>query len=353
MRKCVQIGISGLVCLLLLHFVSQLVSSQDQNNSVIESMCWNADGSQLIVGRGQSFISIFDLNGKFVTELQLAPETPPSFKVDLAVCHPADPDKLLVRVVDAYSVSQQTEQFLVDLSANSLSGSLVATHFEQVNSIAWQPNSHLAAISGRLPKTSIDSFGEFEYWIEVWDTLTNTLVQSFKELPSSVAWTPDGKHLISVNLYRIAIRETTGWAIVSSIPISTPANGSGRLILSPDGSKLAFTEGFNFSHVSAIQVWDMSTQRFLMRYKSEDIRDIAWNPDGQYLAVLDLYGSVDIIDPRSGRVVTSLLDDVEEITAIAWDHTSNRLAYAYVDADDLSGQIGLIELSNDYPSTIP
>jgi WD40 repeat protein/DNA-binding SARP family transcriptional activator len=79
--------------------------------------------------------------------------------------------------------------------------------------------------------------------------------------------------------------------------------------VSPDGSSIALggnSEPESFGGASAVRAWDSSTGEELWRIgDSRSVNEVAFSPDGAYVATADWEGIAKIVD-RSGRVVRAL-----------------------------------------------
>jgi WD40 repeat protein len=85
--------------------------------------------------------------------------------------------------------------------------------------------------------------------------------------------------------------------------------------VSPDGSSIALgggSEPEGFGGASAVRAWDTSTGEELWRIgHHRDVNEVAFSPDGEYLATADWEGTTKIVD-RSGRVIRVLGDPQED-----------------------------------------
>ena len=166
----------------------------------------------------------------------------------------------------------------------------VAGHTDDVNSLAFKPNSYVLA-SGSDDNT-----------IRIWDVGDNTNLRHVRTLRGhtrsvfSVAWSPDGRTLASAS-----------WD--GTVRLWNPDNGINFAVLrghtesvrcvawSPDGRILA-----SGSYDKTVRLWNPDTHgiRRVLRGHTDYVRSLAFHPNGQTLASASTNTSVRLWDPNTG-----------------------------------------------------
>jgi WD40 repeat protein len=245
-------------------------------------------------------------------------------------------------IIDLSSTVQQMTLYLVDLSTTSTH--VISTDLVRIRSVDWKPATDIVAISG----VSVIVIEEYDR-TQVWNTTTDTEIITFEEFSFGAVWSIDGQQLVTVDNQAITIRDTN-WMPTSIIPIKQIVGGA-TIDLSPNDDLLVITEFENYTHNNIISVWNIATNQLISTRGSENIIDIMWSPDGTAFAILES-DTIHIIDPLTGSTAATYLDDIDEVTAIAWDKANCRIAYAHVLKPEIVGQIDFINLS-DYTDPNP
>ena len=147
-----------------------------------------------------------------------------------------------------------------------------------------------------------------------------------------IAWSPSGTHLLA-----IATLGASTWDVRTGVQVAKIPRSSSCAAWHADGRRVAVgcIDG-------AIEVWDaISGVRSaqwrdkqssppgslpLMHDPPTRINDIAWSPNGQYLAFVAVDKSAGLLDARDGRLVRLLPGHTGGINRVRWSPDGRRLA---------------------------
>jgi hypothetical protein len=172
------------------------------------------------------------------------------------------------------------------------------------------------------------SYGELRRW----DPATRKLVRKclgHKQAIVSVAWSADGKMLVSGSFYDKTIRvwdPTTG---TERRTIEAKQDWIGDVVQSPDGQTVA-AGGY---HDGTIRFWSTSTGEQLRTIKTSQsaVYALVFTPDGSSLFSAGAAGGISIWDTRTGRLVRQWKTPQGPIYALALSHDGRSLASAQFD----------------------
>ena len=165
--------------------------------------------------------------------------------------------------------------------------------------LAWSPDGHTLVLINNGPT------------LELWDVATERVVRSY-DFPSyggKPAWSPDGK-TIAVGLLDKSVRL---WDVASGKE-KHKLEGHDSLQVrgiawSPDGKRLVSIA----LHERAFLVWEAASGKLLKRFAVEGngggALDVGWSPDGKAVALFFAGESHGLFDPDTGRLIRSLDDD--------------------------------------------
>lgn len=187
------------------------------------------------------------------------------------------------------------------------SGEVLHTIKTSTNSVVFSPDGKVLATGGH------------DKLITLWDVATGQKTLSLKgheQVVSCVAFSPDGKRLASGSL----ADDLKLWDITSAQVVYSLKSPAWSLAFSPDGKRLALSS-FN-DH--AMKVWDADTGQELLSTKSMGgIINVAWSPDGEWLATVGMGSVVRLSHSTTGQ---------EQLTlsgapwSLAFDPSRKRLA---------------------------
>jgi WD40 repeat protein len=198
---------------------------------------------------------------------------------------------------------------------DALSGSVM--HIHPVEKLRW---------SGRIavsPDGKMIACGSTEGTIHIWQLNASSrsldLQTKYREVIESLAFFPDGRHIIAITWYTISI-----WDVISGMMIwvSDQQKRMSHMALSPNGEQ--FVIGYDDGTVG---LWDPTS---LSRYFPDQgpqitTTAISFSPDGQQIACSG-DASIHVLDPQSGLEITTLKGHDREIITVAFSPCGNRIA---------------------------
>lgn len=193
-----------------------------------------------------------------------------------------------------------------------------------------------------------------------------TYTLNTRDITYTLAWSPDGQYVASADeernqlivwdatFHRAALRlvcpyihQGVSWSWDSSLLVTACGNivtvwdaRTGAVVRTIDGGQsaldyawspasdtLALLTDNNGSSHSTIQLWNVAKDTQFATFPLSSVADqIAWSPDGLWLAVAEKYG-VRILAAETGET-EQYLTDGNEVTNIAWAPDSTRLLMA-------------------------
>jgi WD40 repeat protein len=179
--------------------------------------------------------------------------------------------------------------------------------------------------------------------VTIWDLGSNgdaewAHVPSRAENPVPARFLPDGRRVAAISRSdggkAVTIWDLSGRE-VATIAAATDDFLLNRLAVHPDGGSVAVggwveSDGRRFGG-EVVRVWDLATERELFRIWHElDVNEVAYSPDGDYLATASWDGTAKIID-SSGRVIRALPKEKDSfLNDVAFSPDGRLLATAVV-----------------------
>ncbi len=257
-------------------------------------MAWHPSGLYLAVGTSTPSIRIYTFSGTSQPTLLGSAFTDGSPVLSTTVAMLAwAPNGTYLASVDGVSNNLlRVFSFTGSTPALAQVGSTVTLAFGQsvfgTNSMTWSPNSGFIAVVSNAPALQIFSFNGTSTPVKVGLNLTSGLSG-----PSSVSWSPNGGYLAvcnngnsSLQLFTFSTTSTPTIAALGS-PLFTNTSAAGLLEVawSPNGNYLAAVDNTN----SILQVYAFSGSTFTKvggnasTGSSPDA--VSWHPSGNYITV--------------------------------------------------------------------
>ena len=138
---------------------------------------------------------------------------------------------------------------------------------------------------------------------------------------TSIAFSPNGNTIVGASRHGFISNQV--WSTVTKERIATfnPDGGTvGAVAFSPDGRTIASADG------KTIILWDVVTEKELIRMKSEDfVRTISFSHDGALIASAGRHGLIKLWDVNTGQNMKTLSHKAD-VNSIAFSPTENMLA---------------------------
>ncbi|KAK6360393.1 hypothetical protein TWF730_006535 [Orbilia blumenaviensis] len=170
-----------------------------------------------------------------------------------------------------------------------------------------------------------------ETTVELWDVAKGQRVKSFKissklGLYSPIAFSPDGEHLaLALDNYKIQLWKTTGQHVETFEGHTSSVNA---VAFSPDGERLAST-----SSGSTIRLWDTTrrteTTQQLSRDKSQHqrcVKVVAFSHANKLVATASKDSTIILWNVASGQQLNTLKNHTGSVTAISFSPDNKQLA---------------------------
>jgi WD40 repeat protein len=169
--------------------------------------------------------------------------------------------------------------------------------------------------------------------VKVWDVVTGKelrTLRSDKWLISFVAFTPDGKQIITASTGGMA----RVWDADSGDEVRFFRFPHGNAVmLTPDGKYLASAGEDSTAEPPRVRIYELSSGREAATLTGHDSRIscLAYSPDGKRLATGSSDLTVKVWDPATGQEVLTLIGHTSAITGVAFSPDGRRLASSTFD----------------------
>src|SRR6266704_1648860 len=200
-------------------------------------------------------------------------------------------------------------------------------HSDRATAVAWSPDGKYV-VSGSLDKT-----------VQVWSATTGKarlIYRGHTDAIVAVAWSPDGRSIVSGSPDQTAQvwEAMTGKAILSYRGHSAAVT---TVMLSPDGKRIA-----SGSVDTKVQVWDATSGKTLLTFRGHknQVTSLAWSPDSTSIVSGSFDKTVQVWDASSGKVrygyhgynvAVARVDNSKGVLPdliffVAWSHNGKRIA---------------------------
>jgi WD40 repeat protein/transcriptional regulator with XRE-family HTH domain len=191
-------------------------------------------------------------------------------------------------------------------------------HTDMLRSIAYSPDGK------RLVTTSLDKTAK------VWDTFTGEELLTFAahgEWVSRAAFSPDGKRIASAGYDgNVRVWDATSGKELLALPVD--GNQIFSVTFSPDGTRIASANNDGSNYVN---IWDAATGAILFRGNLGHMagpHDIAFSPDGTFVATIGEDQKVKIWDSVTGEVLSTLSGHTSPSESVAFSPDGTHLVTA-------------------------
>lgn len=144
----------------------------------------------------------------------------------------------------------------------------------------------------------------------------------------SVSFSPNDKLIAtSGSDQNFKLWDKSTWKRIKTYPLPGSYQGALQLVFSPDSQVLATALAVN--SVGEVRLWDVkdpSNVRLLNTFSgfTDNVRSVAFSPNGQYLLAGSLDGSIKVWDWKANKVIFQQCGDTSGIGSVVFDPVSNN-----------------------------
>jgi WD40 repeat protein len=163
-----------------------------------------------------------------------------------------------------------------------------------VNAVAWSPDGNFVA--------SYICDGDEIYIWNPWNGQVHSCTSKpYCHEDASLCWSPDGTHIASYGYAKGLIFRVCDGQCVAEIPIVCPQ----AVAWSPDGREIALLGPHHLGRRSDLFIWDLEHQKVRWRAVEGGIvkKDLAYSPDGRFLASATTSTTVLVRERVTGKIV--------------------------------------------------
>jgi len=195
----------------------------------------------------------------------------------------------------------------------------VLLHTDIVSSIAWSPDG----------KQLVS--GSFDFTSKVWDVATGSLMLTYRghsDVVTSVAWSPLGDHIASGSWDRtVRVWDTTTETNIAIYYVPRAANS---VAWSYNSRYLAAGCSGSISSQRVVEVWDSEKQELILTYQNDtkNIHTVAWSPKKSTLIASGTdKNSVYIQDFSRNETILTYFGHSDQVNTVAWSPKTSEEPY--------------------------
>ena len=189
---------------------------------------------------------------------------------------------------------------------------------EKVSTVAFSPdgNTLLSGVGG-----SHSNVGSWE--LNLWDVATRKKIASFGNGNESVAFSPDGKTIASVDATRPILWEVETGQKLATLEHEGHTKSVESISFSPDGSLLA-----SGGRDNVVKLWDVATgQNIATLTHKAWVNSIVFSPDGKTLASGSYDNTLKLWNVAASTNITTF-QERSSVTSVVFSLDGRRLAWA-------------------------
>ncbi len=216
--------------------------------------------------------------------------------------------------------------------------------FREVDTLQWSPDGRMLAVAGQTREKLLAQANNVAVYLFSGSTTTTLAATAFSVTSSGVSWSPDGQYIAAggkvnlplsltvstSNLQVYSIVNNTLSTVAQTNLGTTRASYTGPVSWSPDGHYLAV--GGNMRNLTIYQFNGTTLNQVSATSGVSEVLGISWHPSGKYIAIAtnSSTNSIAIYSFNNGNgalIATSLTRSYASFaTNVAWSPDGNFLA---------------------------